>query len=252
MFFTLSKILFYVLMPSFWLLVALVYLSVKLKGKQKKISILTLCLYLFFSNGFIVNELMKKWEYEVQAFSVIPKNSMAVLLTGITNYAKEPHDRVYLEKGADRVMHTVLLYKKGLIDNVLITGGPAKYNDKFVIEAQELRSVMLLSGVPDSAIITEDSARNTHENAKFSAVILHQKFPAKNYVLVTSAFHMKRSVACFEKEGIKTIPFPVDFYSAETRFELAKFLPTSQSFYKWEVLIHEVLGYVVYKVMGYC
>jgi hypothetical protein len=58
---------------------------------------------------------------------------------------------------------------------------------------------------------------------------------------------MKRSILCFENEGLKIIPFSVDnsmsYSSNKIEYIL---LPRSRVLENWEDLIHEIIGYYVY------
>ena len=65
-------------------------------------------------------------------------------------------------------------------------------------------------GVEEPYLIKEDRSRNTAENAKFTREICEQKQYGK-VILVTSAFHMPRSVAFFNREGVDVIPYPTDY-----------------------------------------
>ena len=107
-------------------------------------------------------------------------------------------------------------------------------------------------GVPAEAILVEDKSRNTHENAAFTKVLLQQQPQLKKLLLVTSAFHMRRAKGCFQKESIQADVYPADFYASDRSFDLTVILPQESSLANWRRLFHEMLGYVVYKVMGYC
>src|SRR5690606_17765303 len=84
----------------------------------------------------------------------------------------EPDDRVYFGRGADRVVHTVQLFKLRLIDRILISGGSGRLVDIQEREADRFREVMIMLGVPDSAIVVENESRNTHESARAVSRIL--------------------------------------------------------------------------------
>ena len=63
---------------------------------------------------------------------------------------------------------------------------------------------------------------------------------------------MRRAKACFDKEGLLTTPFPVDEASSEYVFFKPEWLiPKAENISSWEVLIKEVSGYCIYKIMGY-
>jgi len=63
--------------------------------------------------------------------------------------------------------------------------------------------------VPDSAMVLETESRNTTENARFTADILQER-GIQRILLVTSALHMPRSVALFERQGLEVIPAATD------------------------------------------
>ena len=123
MFFILSKTVSYLFLPLS-IICILFLLSIFLKNKWKRISFWTaLGLLFFFSNDFIANEMMAWWETETVAFRDLKPHKLAIVLTGATIPNRVPNDRVYFARGADRVTHTVQLYKKKLVTTILISGG---------------------------------------------------------------------------------------------------------------------------------
>ena len=72
----------------------------------------------------------------------------------------------------------------------------------------------------------------------------------KKLVLITSAYHMKRSKACFDKVGLKTTTFPTDYYSTDiTTWE--SFIPSIKAMSFSGTLLHELFGMAIYKLFGY-
>jgi uncharacterized SAM-binding protein YcdF (DUF218 family) len=82
-------------------------------------------------------------------------------------------------------------------------------------EADAARAFYLSLGIAPERLILEDRSRNTVENAVFLKPLLGQK-PGERWLLVTSAWHMPRSVGIFRKAGIAVVPYPVDFASSGT------------------------------------
>ena len=80
-------------------------------------------------------------------------------------------------------------------------------------EARLLAKVLADCQVPEEDIILEEKARNTYENALYSQKILTKIFPNQTYLLITSAFHTPRALACFRKQQLKVKAFSTDFYS---------------------------------------
>jgi uncharacterized SAM-binding protein YcdF (DUF218 family) len=65
-------------------------------------------------------------------------------------------------------------------------------------------------GVAPERLILENRSRNTHENAVFTKELVTPK-AGETWLLVTSAFHMPRSMALFRKAGFEVRPWPVDY-----------------------------------------
>jgi len=81
-----------------------------------------------------------------------------------------------------------------------------------------------------------------------------EMLPDKNgqWVLITSAFHMPRSLGCFRKEGFKVIPFPVDYKTKlDNALSLTSFLPTLGNIGNFNVAFHEWTGLIAYRLTGY-
>jgi uncharacterized SAM-binding protein YcdF (DUF218 family) len=253
MFFILSKVLLFLLLPLVWIIAILIYsLLTKNIKKRKQGLILSLALILFFSNDFIINETFQLWEEEPVPIADLPSYEFGIVLTGITNSGKDLDDRVFFQKGADRLLHTVQLYKLGKIKKILITGGAAKLIAEGKAEADELKKVFLYCGVNENDLFVEDKAKNTRENALFSKLILDSLGVKEKQLLITSAFHMRRAKGCFDKAGIKVDIYPVDYFTSDRKFTPDKLLiPSESALGKWALLIHEVTGYVTYKITGY-
>lgn len=205
------------------------------------------------ANKYIVNYLLQAWEIAPQAISNMPEQATAIILTGVTQLNKKPYDRVYFQKGADRVTQALMLYRKGKVKQFVITGGSGKLIGEGRDEASELKSFLLDCNIPDSLIRIETQAKNTHENAAYTRAFLEEHKQLKPpYILITSAFHMRRSLGCFQKEKIHCIAFPVDYYTCDTIDNPVEYvIPEVGALANFSILIHELFGYAVYKVMGY-
>ncbi len=118
----------------------------------------------------------------------------------------------------------------------------------------ETRSFALLErwGVPESDIILEPDSKNTWENAQFTHNIIQTRHPGASCLLITSAWHLPRAQACFQKAGLDTVPFGVDYISETNRrdFDLL-LMPDKLGLYKWELLIKEWIGRLAYQMQGY-
>ncbi len=254
MFFVLSKILNYLVQPFFIVCLILVASAIIKKPEKKKWFFrIGLILLLFFSNDFIINEVMTRWEVKPIAFSAIKsKYEYGILLTGITKSQMEPNDRVYFNRGADRVTHSVQLYKLGIIKKILVSGGSGRLINIGEREADEVAKALVLMGVPMEAIEIENKSKNTHESALAVRNIINQKAGKGNYILITSGFHMRRSAACFKNEGINVDMFSTDFLTHKREYTLdILIVPRAEAFNGWTTLIKEWVGFTAYWISGY-
>lgn len=254
MFYFLSKTIFVIAMPITWLVLLLFYAwFAKHSRKKNRIIASALLLLFLMANPAIVNRIMLWWEVPPVTFASMQETyEVGIILSGTVNLYKAPKDRVHIYKGSDRILHAATLYHQGIVKKLIITGGYPKGH--LGDEATDMARVLRMCQVPDSAIIIEPKAQNTRENATYTAALLAEYFPkVKQPLLITSAFHMRRSLACFKKAGIEAQPFSVDFYTYDSESPPLKvyFWPNEHSFWKFSVWVHEVVGLVVYKLMGY-
>jgi uncharacterized SAM-binding protein YcdF (DUF218 family) len=209
-------------------------------------------LYLF-SNDFIANEVITAWEIPTKPISSLKNYEMGIVLTGTTTTPDQPNDRVYFARGADRVTHTVQLYKQGVIKKVLISGGTGRLVNIHDPEADKYKAAMIMMGVSANDIILENQTRNTAESAKAVKVMLDSmNIDVKDCMLITSAFHMRRSLGCYRKAGLDIDNFTTDFYSHPRAFYIdGLLLPQYDALQIWNKLVKEWVGYIAYKLAGY-
>ncbi len=254
MFFILSKILSVLIMP-YTIVVVLVALSVVVRDEKwkKRFFRTGFVLLLLFSNEFISNEVMSAWEVKAKAFKDVTPHQLGIVLTGSTVPLLKPDDRVYFHRGADRVTHTIQLYKLGLIKKILISGGSGMLMTEDEPEANKFKKVMILMGVPEEDIIIENETRNTYESAVEVKPLLDSlHFRAEDCLLITSAFHMRRSLAVYRKAGLEIEPFSTDFYAHPRFFYVDGLLiPKLDAMMNWHKLIKEWVGLAAYKAAGY-
>jgi len=255
LFFLLSKLLDFVLLPAVWLVALLLGALVAQPGSraQRRWLRATALLVLLGTNNALVNEALLAWEKPPVALASLAPADAAVLLTGVALGDKSPPDRVYLGCGADRFTNALWLYRAGRVRRIIISGGSGAVLRVAGTEASGLYTLLLLSGVPDSVILVEERSRNTRENALFTKALLAKHPDIKSLVLVTSAFHERRAQGCFAKVGLHPQLFPADFRSTDRRY-LPDYwlLPAADALSRWSLLLHEMAGYLVYRVGGYC
>lgn len=254
MFYLLSKLLTFIVMPlGIILILIIMIIRTKNRTKAKKLGVFTICLTYIFSCPAVVNQVLNAWEVPQKSIEQIAKTNVGVLLTGGLLNADVPYnENLHLHYAGDRLWQTLQLYRKGKIQNIIITGGDISIlSKKKITEIDLARDFLIANGVPSEHIILEKRARNTHENAAYTKEIIKAKFSDKPVVLITSAFHMKRALACFRKEGIDCQTYPSHIMANHASIDLTDLLPNSGTFGLSETIAKEIIGLLVYKVTGY-
>jgi len=234
----------------------MLYSFVTKKAKIKKTALIASFSILFLiSNTYLVNKAFYWWEYKPLDIGTVSKTYDAgILLTGgLINLSHYKADHPNLGAHADRFLQAYELYKAGKIKKIIITGASSKLlTDQGNGEAQLTKKLLVQWGVNPADIILEQNARNTRENALFTASILNKQFPKGSYLLITSSFHMRRAVGCFEKAGIKTDQFPADFYGSNAGSKWKDFIiPDPEVLGYSQLLFREWIGIIIYKIVGY-
>jgi uncharacterized SAM-binding protein YcdF (DUF218 family) len=253
MFFIFSKLLEFLLTPVFWFFAFLLFLFLSKNTKLKKrATIASIIFFYIFSNSFLTDELVRAWEYEDMSIQSIEEIYDVGIMLGGIGYYDSKNNFFNFHKSSDRLWHTLELYHQGKIKKILLTGGSGSVlhpNDK---ESIYLKEFLLNLDIPEEDIIVEDNSRNTHENAMFSKELLDKYYPNGKYLMITSAFHMRRSIGCFNKVNLPVDYFVTDRYSGPRKYEFHHlFLPNIDGLILWTLFIHEITGYVVYDIVGY-
>jgi uncharacterized SAM-binding protein YcdF (DUF218 family) len=139
-----------------------------------------------------------------------------------------------------RVVEAAILAKRYPEAKIVFSGGSGSLLDTESTEAPEARKLLIDLGVDPNRITLEDKSRNTAENARFTAAMVHPE-PSQRWLIVTSAFHMSRAIALFRKAGFDAIACPVAYLTpSEWSFEPAHNLQIL------EIAAHEWIGLLAY------
>jgi len=255
MFFLLSKLLAFVLKPLNWLVVSGIFSLITKNPRRRalcaKASVIML---LVFSNPWIVNQPARWWETGRRAPASLGEPYEAgVLLGGYVNFnAATPPGVLNFHRSGNRLTTALMLYRSGKIRRILLSGGAGRLIGDVPPESGAVRRLLLQSGVPDTAILVENASRNTRENALFSKRLTDSLGIGGRCLLITSAWHMRRAEACFDKAGLACDAFATDFYTETRHGNWLDWLePDWQAFMKWDSLIKEWMGWLAYRWKGY-
>lgn len=175
----------------------------------------------------------------------------AIVLLGGGERATPP-DWPYpdLGRGADRIWHAARLYHAGKAGTIIVSGGRMGWTGDRRSGAEAMREFLLALDVPEAAIVLEPNSRNTRENAVRTAEIARER-GIDRILLVTSALHMRRALAAFERVGLECVPAAADFEVMPEPFHWLRWLPDAEALDGSTRAMKEYLGYVVYRWRGW-
>ena len=203
---------------------------------------------LLFSNSFIFNFINEKWC--LKNTSLKTEYDYGILLGGMIDI-ESSKESILFSSNNDRLLNTLDLFSKGIIKKILISGASGSLTSELK-EAQILRKYLIKIGIPDTCVLAENSSKNTYENAIYSEKLLNKIHPNQEIrcLIITSDYHMRRSLACFKKTKLNVDPFVKK--SKLEHFDLEWIIiPQSSTLFSWKVLFHEIAGYYTYKIFNY-
>lgn len=231
------------------LVVGFVLLGLRFRRTGWMLSLASLGWLFVCSTSLIAHVLGSSLEraYPPTAVERVPKADAIVLLSGGMGGSTNVWTYGEMWSGADRVWHAARLWKAGRAPILLTTG----------IE-EDGSTVNLLSdlGVDVSAIIAERASLNTEENAKFSAQTLKARLPdvsRPKIILVTSAWHMRRSELMFHKYApeLEVIPAAADYENLQlgSCADWIDFIrPSAGNLVRTAEVLKEIVGYWGYRL----
>ena len=143
---------------------------------------------------------------------------------------------------AQRVIAAYALHRRTGLP-VLVSGGEVFRGDG--TEAVVMQAILVSLGMSPDKIIIEPKRLNTTENAKMSAEIMRLR-GFKRPILVTSAFHMPRSLAEFKQAGVTAAPYPVGYYtSRQDYWNVLSWVPSAAALRGTALALKEYRGLAV-------
>ena len=155
--------------------------------------------------------------------------------------------QVPLSSYAERFVEAVALATQYPDKPVIFSGGAGAWQHPDHTEAAHLKILMQKLNIDPQRFVFEDKSKTTFENMlELKAMGLDLKKP---YVLVTSAFHMPRSVEVFQAHGFKVIPYPAGFME-DDEFKAYPSLNLLGNYIKLNIAVKELVGMIAYGIRG--
>jgi uncharacterized SAM-binding protein YcdF (DUF218 family) len=151
--------------------------------------------------------------------------------------------------GSDRLIVAAELGRRYPATIIVYSGGSPNLIFDEAREADYAIPVLEALGIPRERLIIERGSRNTEENAEFSKKIVGPK-PGQRWLLITSGFHMPRSVGIFRKVGFPVEPCPVDWRTGGPSHRLRFSSSFLGGLFRTDVAAREWIGLFAYWLSG--
>ena len=250
--FVFSKLFSATTQPLFWLGVWWVVALVLLPRFRRFATYMLWCGFVFFSllgfNAF-PEAVLRSLETRFNVPNLTSNEQFfgVIVLGGATGGSSiyKAHGQVPLGDAAERMTLPISLMRKYPNFELIFSGGEGRLVSTGTNEAELAKVFYEEQGVDMKRVTLESKARNTRENAIRVAALLGERC-RQPWLLVTSAWHMPRSMAEFQAVGCNVTAYPVDFRTGEetawTEYSMAG------SLMAWQTALHEYLGMFVYGV----
>ena len=232
-----------ILPPGCLIISLLIYIILyykKNKTMPKLIVTITILFYII-SIPLTSNLLTHSLEYKYLPPNKLDGDVVVVLGSGATLSSPDLSGSGNLSgSAANRLLAAARINKKTGLP-IIFTGGQVFKTSGN--EAEIAKRQLLDLGLSENAVIMENKSLNTTENANFTKVLL-TKYNYTKPILLTSAFHMYRSVINFNNAGIKNLEiYPCDYSTnKKLSMDFNSFVPSSSSLSSSSLALHEYLG----------
>lgn len=191
----------------------------------------------------------------------LPRADAVVVLGGGLRPALPPRQGVEVAEGGDRLLRGVQLVRRGLAPLLVTSGGRVSFtgHDPAPPEALWARDLAEELGLPADRILINPGSRTTAEEARDIGALGRRRGWTR-VLLVTSAFHMPRSLATFQqRSGLTVVPVACDYqlpdrahYGKPTLGNTLKsLLPDAEALYLSTLALKEHLGLAIYRLRGW-
>jgi uncharacterized SAM-binding protein YcdF (DUF218 family) len=254
MFFIASKVLGYLLVPVHLLLFGAFLGAIAASGRfarsGRRLAIFCLAALIligvFPGSTLLVRPLEDR--FPLPPPDMPAPTGIIVLGGAIVDEITQARRQITFGEGAGRLTEAAMLAHRYPNAKLVYTSGGNSLVGAPSSEADDAKKLFVELGIDPDRIQIETRSRNTDENARFTRDLLSPK-PNEVWLLVTSAYHMPRSMGLFRHAGFNVVAYPVDYhtYGDSQDWWLREAPPGLRLF---DIAIHEWVGLVVYRLTG--
>jgi len=255
LFFVLSKTLGIMLLPTDLLIFAgiagALLLATRWASLGRRLMVASLLLLAICGFSPLGNWLLYPLESRFPAWDASrgAPDGIVVLGGSIDAEISAAHGVAVVHGAADRIVAAAALARRYPNARLVFTGGSSNLISNDAREADYAAEIFQRLGVPRERLTMERRSRNTEENAEFTKAIAAPK-PGERWLLVTSAYHMPRSVGLFRKAGFAVEPYPVDWRLGGQADLLTFSAFALEGLQHTDLAVHEWIGLLAYRLTG--
>lgn len=253
MFYALGKSLYFLLFPLNWVVLLLIQ-ALLWKRARRPLVILAIAVWYFFSLEAPLQYAYRQWEWNPELKSPQKEHyDLAIVLGGVVSY-NEDLEMLNVHGGYDRILYPLQWHYEGKIDQIIISGGRSDRYHPNYNNYQMLSDFLAGDSLYQEKILVESQSLNTYQNALYcKAMIDSLNLESEHLLLVSSAIHLPRAVACFKAQGLDFDVLAVDHNQEAEAYRnwTWYWVPKPEILMKWRSLLKEMIGYHVYDWRGY-
>ncbi|SRR5258708_7513217 len=255
MFFVLSKVLGFFTLPSNAIAVICALGVGLLLTRWQRAGRCTLalgvCLLLLFGYSPAGNVLLLSLSERFPAWQFDGHEPDGIIVLGgaIDPEASVARNALETDSSAERIIAMLELARRFPKARIVFSGGSGNLIENLVPEAPIAGRLLERFGIARERVVLESKSRTTGENAIFTRALLSPK-PGERWLLVTSAFHMPRSVGAFRAAGFEVEACPVDWRTRGWIDAATPFDKLSEGLARTDIAAHEWTGLIAYWLSG--
>jgi uncharacterized SAM-binding protein YcdF (DUF218 family) len=255
LFFVLSKTLGIMLLPTNFLIgvgvVGAILMATRFASLGRKLIVLSIVLLAVCEFSPLGKLVLYPLESRFPSWDATrgAPDGIVVLGGSIDPDLSSAHGEAVFGASADRIIAAAALAHRYPNSRIIFSGGSANLISKDAKEADYAGAAFESLGVSPERLTMERQARNTLENAEFSKALAAPK-SGDRWLLVTSAYHMPRSVGVFRKAGFAIEPYPVDWRTAGRADLLKDWFLSARGLESVDIGIREWIGLAAYWISG--
>ena len=255
MFFLVSKVAWFFLVPAHLLFLGAFLGAVASKGRfakgGRRIAIFCSAAIILIGVLPISTWLIRPLEdrFPPPPADVASPTGIIVLGGAIVDELGQARHQISFGEGAGRLVEAAILARRYPDAKVVYTGGGNSLLGNFSSETDDAKNLFVSLGVSADRILLERRSLNTDQNARFTHDLVSPK-PNEVWFLVTSAYHMPRAMGLFRRAGFNVVAYPVDYRTYGTSDDLWPAREGPLNLRLLDIAVHEWVGLIAYRASG--